>query len=114
MIEKILRDYLTGAIAEPVYMTVPGHKDKRYVTIERTGGYIENCIRHATVAIQSIAESQYEAAALHETVIGHIMNSNSLPAIGGVYLNAEYNFPNEVTKEYRYQALFEFTYYTEE
>lgn len=111
MIEKIIRDYLLTKITVPVYIEQPDERKPTYVVIERTGGGLENHIRQATLAVQSIAESQYKAALLHETVMDAVLQAVELDSIGGIYLNAEYNFPNEETKEHRYQAVFNITHY---
>lgn len=98
-----------------VYINVPPDPDPERIVIERTGGSIENHIRYATLAIQSISDSDmYATAALHEHVIRWMLEAPRLDAIGSVKLNSEYNYTFEAMKEYRYQAVFNIAYYAEE
>jgi len=111
MIEKVIRDYLLTKVTVPVYIEQPAERKPTYVVIERTGGSLENHVRQTTLAVQSVAESQYKAAVLHESVMVAVLQAIELDSIGGIYLNSEYNFPNEETKEHRYQAVFNITHY---
>lgn len=111
MIEKILRDYLLGLVSVPVYVEVPSRPPGSYIVIERTGGSMENHIRSAMVAVQSIAPSMYAAAQLHEEVLADILGAAALDEISSVRINSEYNFPREDIKAHRYQAVFDITYY---
>ena len=111
MIEKTIRDYLVPLFEVPVYVDVPSEPPPDYIVIERTGGRMENQIRSAVVAIQSIGDSQYEAAMRHEDVIRHMLDMSELDCIGSVKINAEYNYPNLANKDHRYQAVFDIVYY---
>ena len=68
MIEKIVLDYLSENLNVPTYMEMPEHQPERFVLIEKTGGLVEDFIHSATLALQSYAESMYEAAVLNEEV----------------------------------------------
>lgn len=115
MIEKIILDYLNGssAIQEAglsAFMEVPVVPPAEYITIEKTGSSEENHIRSAMVAIQSYADSLYQAAEINELVI-HVMDDMIiLPQISRVSLNSDYNFTDTRTKKYRYQAVFNIIY----
>lgn len=111
MIEVIIKDYLDTVLTVPVYAQRPAEVPQKYVTVERTGGGMTNRIRSAMVAVQSYAPTLYEAAELHEEVIGAMLDIVSLDEIGGISLNSEYNYTDEETKQPRYQAVFDVVYY---
>ena len=68
MIEKTILDYLGSKLAESVYMEVPEDPPQSFAVIEKTGSGEENGIFTATLAVQSHAETLYDAATLNETV----------------------------------------------
>ena len=112
MIEEIIRRYLTPLLDPvPVYIEKPAAPGRKYVVIERTGGGMENHIRTAMIAVQSYGGTMEEAAILHEAVLEHMQGMIGLDEIGGISLNSEYNFTDTETKAYRYQAVFDLTYY---
>ena len=117
MIEKIVLDYLTGVLDVPVYMQMPEtHKNPnlnptRFIKIEKTGSSRENHIFKATIAIQSYADTLYNAALLNEDVKEAMSNIITLDAIASEDLNSDYNFTDESTKQFRYQAVFELVHY---
>lgn len=111
MIETIIRDYLLPILKVPV-MTAHQHKDPdTFVIIERVGGSMTNRVRSATVAIQSYGQSMIRAAELHEAVMNAMDGIRILDEIGGISLNSEYSYTDEETKQYRYQAVYDITYY---
>lgn len=110
MIEKTVLDYLNKALDVPAYMERPVDVPKRFVLLEKTGGSVENHIKNATFAIQSHAESLYQAALLNEKVKEAMDNIVSTEDIGRSELNSDYNFTNTTRKEYRYQAVYEIYY----
>lgn len=114
MIEKIIYDYLnslTDSLGVPAYLERPKNSPDLFVLIEKTGSSQVNKIKSATIAIQSYAPGLYAAASLNEAVKAAMENAVDLPDIGAVRLNGDYNFTNTSRKEYRYQAVFEITYY---
>ncbi|MCD8087129.1 MAG: hypothetical protein LUE22_00875 [Oscillospiraceae bacterium] len=111
MIEKIVLDYLTDALDVPVYMEVPETPPQTYVVLEKTGGGQNNHISTATLAVQSCAPSLYEAALLNEQVKTAMDSIITLDSVSRIKLNSDYNFTDTATKKYRYQAVFDFTYY---
>lgn len=110
MIEKVLLDYLGTALSVPVYMEVPEEPPERYVLLEKTGGSRENHIESATFAIQSYAESLYEAAGLNERVKETMDGIAALDSVFSSKRNADYNFTDTAKKKYRYQAVYNLTY----
>lgn len=113
MIEKIILDYLTTALTVPVATERAITPPAKYVLLERTGGGEENHINYATIAIQAYALSMYEAASLMEEVIDAMHGIIELDAIGACKLSGSYNYTDVTEKRYRYQAVYNVTYYRE-
>lgn len=111
MIEKIIIDYLFPILELPVTATHPEHDPEAFVIVERVGGGMTNRVRHATVAIQSYGPTMLDAAQLHEQVLAAMTGIAALNEIGSCSLNSEYNYTDEETKHYRYQAVFDLFYY---
>ena len=109
MIEKTVRDYLDGVLAVDVYTDKPASPPASYVVIERVGGSMVNLARQARMAIQSYGRTRLEAAQLHEQVLAVMPDMQTVD--GGVHLDAEYDYTDTTTKVYRYQAVFEITYF---
>lgn len=110
MIEKIILDYLNEKLDVDVYLEKPIKAPARYVLLEKTGSSRENYINYSTVAIQSYAESMYEAASLNETVKKAMDEIIMLPAVLGSKLNSDYNFTDTTKKGYRYQAIYDLVF----
>lgn len=112
MIEKTVLDYLTDALdGVPVYMENPETRPDLYVVIEKTGSGKKNHICSATIAVQSYAPSMYEAAELNEYVKDAMENLTELGSVSRVALNSDYNYTDTASKHYRYQAVFDVTFY---
>ena len=114
MIEVLLRDYLDRVLDVPVYAERPADMPVSCVVIERTGGSIKNHIRDAVVAVQSYAPSLYDAIVLNEKVVDAMREAVAVPEISAVYLNSAYNYTDTDTDFYRYQAVFDVTFYVKE
>lgn len=114
MIEKTVIDYLSTTDV-PCFAERPEVEPTRpYLVIEKTGSSLENHIASATIAIQSWAQTLYEAADLNEEVKAAMEGITDLPAVSACELNSDYNFTRTALKAYRYQAVFVLTYYEEE
>lgn len=107
MIEKIVADYLNGALEAPVYLERPAEKPDRYVLVCKTGGSERNHISYGTVALQSYAPSKYEAAVLNEQVKAAMREITALPQVSRAELNRDYDYTDTARKEYRYQAVYD-------
>ncbi len=110
MIELTILNYLQGALSVPCYMETPFDVPASYVRIQKTGGGRQDHIQNATLALQSIAPTLYEAAQLNEAVKAAM---DSLQPGNGVFaaeLNSDYEFTNTTTKQYRYQAVYDVYY----
>lgn len=114
MIEKTILNYLKSEGLE-AYMEMPKNTSQNpFVVIEKTGSSYINKIYTSTLAIQSYADTLYNAASLNELVKHVMQQAVSLPIITKVSLNSDYNFTDTDSKRYRYQAVFDITHYEEE
>jgi len=112
MIEITILNFLNSKMTVPAYMEKPAdNTPTRYVLMEKIGGSKENCLPSSTFAFQSYAESLYQAAALNESLKSAVESLVELNEIGKVKLNSDYNFTDTVTKQYRYQAVYDISHY---
>ncbi|MFR4450690.1 MAG: hypothetical protein ACLT8P_04095 [Holdemanella porci] len=110
MIEIVLLNYLKEVLSVDVFMEIPPDPPETYVRIEKTGSSEEEYIETATFALQSYADSMYEAALLNREVIDKMRKIIKLDEVFKVKLNSDYNFTDPSTKKYRYQCIFDITY----
>ena len=112
MIEQRLLEYLNSSLSPvPCYMEMPEDPTGQFVIIDKTGSSVTNRITKANFAIQSYADSLYDAAALNEQVKAAMDSMLEMDTISKVELNSDYNFTDTDLKAYRYQAVFVLTYY---
>lgn len=111
MIEIIVKEYLSKQLEIEVVTERSDAKMKKYLLIEKTGNSRENFIDTATITIQSYAESMYEAAVLNERVKKAMDDIAVLSNVSKSELNSDYNFTDTTKKEYRYQAVYDITYF---
>lgn len=117
MIELTIIKYLTEkdlSVRDHIYAEVPENPPDAYIVIEKTGSGRTNRINRAMIAVQSIGKrgkkSLLDVMKLNEEVLQAMDEITSIPEIFRCELNSDYNFTNERTKEYRYQAVFEIYY----
>lgn len=111
MIEKIVLDYLNLKLDIEAYMEELEEMPSRYVLIEKTGSNEENYVKTATITIQSFADTLHNAAMLNEDVKEKMKNIVEQNNISRCKLNTDYNYTDVTRKKYRYQAVFDITYY---
>lgn len=114
---KFLQDQNIDTVGTNVYAMTPKQPlEGNYIVIDKTGGANQNRISRATIAVQSISsESLYEAAQINEAVIDAMGDfPGSVTNVFGCHLQADYNFTNTTTKQYRYQAVYDITYKRQE
>ena len=92
--------------------SIPG----KYVIIEKTGSSTEDMITTSTIAIQSVSDSlkggsMLDAIQLNEEVKAAMLAIIERDSVSKCALNSDYNFTDNSTKEYRYQAVFQITHY---
>lgn len=110
MIEEIIKNYLDGHFIAPSFLERPENPPERYIIFEKTGGSETNHIDSATIAFQSYAPSLFEAAKLNVKVKACLNEMIYFTDISKAKLNSDYNFTDPETKEYRYQAVYDFKY----
>lgn len=118
MIEKTLISFLTNQTSalDNVFAERPETIPAKYIMFEKTGSSTTNMITTSTVAIQSCCDSLQgmsllDAAELNEEVKGVMSELITLDDIVMVDLNSDYNYTDDTTKEYRYQAVYQITHY---
>lgn len=113
MIEKTILEYLDDHLDPPVWMEVPEDRPDpdEYVLLEKTGSGRYNHLSTATFAIQSYAQSMYDAAQLNEAVKAAMDQLPQLDEVSRSSLNSDYNFTDTTKKQYRYQAVYDITHY---
>lgn len=111
MIELIVKNYLSTKLEIPIVFEHQKNLPKKFVLIQKTGGSRENFLNSSTVAIQSYAESMFEAAKLNEKIKNLMYGLITVDEVSSVDLNSDYNFTDTETKQYRYQAIFDIHYY---
>lgn len=110
MIETTVLDYLRSVLDVPVYMEKPDKEPTQYVLIEKTSSSVENCIKSATFALQSYADTMYSAALLNEKVKAAMNDIVYNADVSRSALNTDYNFTDTTKKKYRYQAIYDLYY----
>lgn len=112
MIEKKIIEYLSDEMDVPVYAESPLNPPDSYVVIEKTRGTEDVYMGEATIAIQSFAASMYDASALNETIKEAMATMpDDVDIVPRVRLNSNYNFTDQTKKKYRYQAVFDISYF---
>lgn len=111
MIEEYIMDFLMRSTGISCYLEVPENPEQCFVVIERVGSSKSNLIEHASLAIQSYAETLHAAGEINEAVKEAMDDVVMLPKISAVRLESDYNHTDPTSKRYRYQAVYEITYY---
>ena len=111
MIELVILNFLKTKLDIPVVMEHQPNLPKRYILIEKTSSKRDNLLKSSVIAIQSYAESLYEAAKLNEKIKDIIDQLVFVDEVSGVRLNSDYNYTDTETKHYRYQAVFDIKHY---
>lgn len=113
MIEKIILDWLGAKLDVPVYLEEPKELPEEYVLIDKLGSAENDLITSATIAVQSYSASLYGAAELNAKVKKAMPEIVSQGDICRCVCTSDYNYTDTETKRYRYQAVFDITYYEE-
>jgi hypothetical protein len=118
MIETQFLDYVSGiAGAVPCRMELPPEPPATLIVIERTGGTVgETEFNTATFAVQTCGSSLYNAAMLARDIVPKILRMKyDVENVSSIKVNAgPYNFTDTDNKKYRYQTVFELSYYETE
>ena len=112
IIESIMISYLKEHTQVPVYATLPEDVALPCIVIEKTAGGYSETLLSATVAVQSYDLTLEKAAQLNDTVKWLLLDGfANLTQILKISLNSDYNFTDTSTERYRYQAVYDITYY---
>lgn len=114
MIETALVKYLNDNLEVDAFAEYPEIAPAQFVLLEKTGSSSKNMIASATIAIQSYAKTFIDAMKLNEKVKDAMANMQELDYIIRCDLNTDYNFTDTATRKYRYQAVYDITYYKED
>lgn len=113
MIEQTVIDYLSGQLDAPVWPEAPERPPERFVLVEKTGGGCSGGLCHAVLAVQSCADSLWDALRLHTAVRDAMLELDTLDSVCCAALNTDYRFTDPASRRRRYQAVFDVTYYEE-
>lgn len=108
MIETYIREYLIKTLDFPIYLQESFDnpiKDDKYVRFEKISSSKENRLTSSTFAFQSYGQNLEEASKLSNLLIEKLEEMIILDRISKVEINGEYNFPDEIRKKHRYQAV---------
>ena len=108
MIESIILKWLKKEL------TPTPEAGKDFVLFEKTSGKEDEGLNTATFAFQSYGGSLFKAASLNERVKKSIKKLAETNGVIKAELNSDYNFTDLTTKRYRYQAVFDITYYKDQ
>lgn len=111
MIEKIVLNYLNDTTKIQTYTEKEENMPEEYFLIEKIGSSEENHIKQATIAIKSYSTSLYKAALLNEELKKIMKRIIELYEVSRCSLNSDYPYSDTTRKEYRYQAVFDITYF---
>lgn len=113
MIEETILKYLNDKADVPVYMEEPKSHPKRFAVLEKTGGGGgENFIFTSTFALQSYAESKYQAAFLNKKLKQIMLDrAADIPGVSRISYGGDYGYTDPQTKQYRYQMVLIVTHY---
>ena len=113
-IEEKIIDYLEEAFDNdlPVYAERPATPPTSYLVVDKTGAELVNFINQATIIVQSVAPTMYDASELNDDVKAIMMtlaeNESDITAIS---LETDYDNTDTALKDYRYEAVFNISYY---
>ena len=102
---------LKAVLDVPVFMEEPAKPPQKYIIIDKLGSSEKNRLSSVTLAVQSYGGSLYEAARLNHTVKAAMRDAVTLDDVISCKLNSDYNYTDEETKRYRYQAVFDIRFY---
>ena len=112
-IEQLVQRHLEGKTVYPAFLEEPAKPQRppRYYLAARLGVSPDNHIHHARIAVQSYAPSLVEAMALNRAAYEAMKSLTELSAVTAAGLVSDYNFTDTATGRYRWQAVYEITYY---
>lgn len=112
MIELVVLNYLKSELPDiTVTAEIRQGMGDTFVSIEKTGGGMNDKLFSSTFAVQSWAGSLYDAMSLNERVKEAMLELPSVKEVTKCSLNSDYNYTDTATKHPRYQAVFDVVHY---
>ena len=111
MIETRVINWLSDMLDVPVSAEEPESRPESYVVVMKTGSGGDEHVKTATIAVQSCAPTLYQAAVLNGMVITAMEHFTERSDVTRCRRNSDYNYTDTKKKKYRYQAVFDITYY---
>lgn len=112
MLEIIIKNYLEKTLSVPCKLELPKDFPEKLIRIERLSAqYPRPGMSTVRVALQSYAPTLYGAASLNEIVKTAMEDIDMLDEISAVKLLNDHPFPDTRTKRYRWQAVYDITWY---
>lgn len=113
MIELTVFEWLKRNLSGiEVHLEEPKGARDKFVLVEKTGGTESVGLNSATFAVQAYGKTRHEAAELNEKVKEAMYKMAGPDSVATkVELNSDYNFTDLTTKRYRFQSVYDITYY---
>lgn len=111
MIEVAVRDYLEQMLSVPVFMEFPEDPPDRFVILKKGDTTRDNWLETAVFIPESYETSMIGAAKLNQLVKDAMDSLTDLDNVSAADLAADYPAFDEKNKRYRYQAVYNVTYY---
>lgn len=111
MIEITVRDFLAENLPVHVYMEFPADPVSQFVVLRKGDSSREDWLRSAMFVADSYGGSLLEAARLNEQVKVAMDGLTDLGEISASKPAGDYPAFDERNKRYRYQAVYNITYY---
>ena len=111
MIEILVKNWLGERLPVPVGLEVPPRPPDTFVVLEKTSSARRDHICRATMALQSYGPTLEKAARLNEQLKTAMDALSAHPGVGACRLNSDGNFTDTDSRRYRYQAVYDLTYY---
>lgn len=111
MIEITVRDFLAENLPVPVYMEFPADPVSQFVVLRKGDSSRKDWLRSAMFVADSYGGSLLEAARLNEQVKVAMAGLTDLGEISASKPAGDYPAFDERNKRYRYQAVYNITYY---
>ena len=106
-ITEAMRNWLLS-LNYDAYVHVPKNRPLRFVTVQRTGGGVENMIDYPLVAVQTWAQTAAEAEADAKAIRLAALTGAPPEGVHSIRVNAgPYEFYDEDSMQPRYQVLFD-------
>lgn len=109
-LERVVAQRLMGATGIKAVLEVPEDRPEEFISVEMTGGTRERlCIQHASLAVQSWAQTRQRAAEIARLVEQSTPGLTEEPNIFRAVANGTYRWPDPESRQARYQTNVELT-----